>query len=74
MPTPVGIKSGDIDPFANTPEELRDSDIQVGYATNRILIGTKQFRIYTIKFDQNLRMGVAKVQIGSGEESWEEVC
>jgi len=73
MPTPVGITSSNLDPFARTPEELRDSDIQVGYATNRIPIGVKQSRIYTTKFDQNLRMGLAKVQIGSGEESWEEV-
>lgn len=73
MPAPAAIATGDLDPFADTPEEERDSNILVGYATNRIPVGAKQARFYTRDFDQNLRMGIATVRIGDGEKSWEEI-
>jgi hypothetical protein len=41
MPTPVGISTGASDPFVDTPEEERDSNILDGYATNRISVGAK---------------------------------
>ena len=73
MPAPAAIATGDLDPFADTPEEERDSNILVGYATNRIPVGAKQARFYTRDFDQDLRMGLATVRIGDGEKSWEEI-
>lgn len=73
MPTPVVIQEGKIDPFVYTPESQRDSAIVIGYATNRLPIGAKQSRFYSRDFDQNIRMGVAEVQIGAGDQSWEEI-
>ena len=73
MPTPAAFKGGTIDPFADTPEEARDSDIKVGYATNRQSFGAKDARFYSRSFDEDLRLGVATVQIGDGDMSWEEV-
>lgn len=73
MPTPVAFKTGELDPFADTPEEARDSSIQVGYATNRQPFGSKDARFYSRSFDEDLRLGIATVQIGDGEMSWEEV-
>ncbi|MFW2439891.1 MAG: alpha/beta hydrolase [Arenicellales bacterium] len=73
MPAPVAIKSGKHDPFATTPESERSSTIGVGYATNRLPVGAKQSRFYTRDFDQDIRMGVVDVQIGDGDQSWEEI-
>ena len=73
MPTPIGISTGASDPFVSTPEKEKDSNILVGYATNRIPIGAKDARFYTRSFDENLRMGVATIQIGNGDKSWDEI-
>ena len=73
MPTPTAISTGAFDPFANTPEEERDSSILLGYATNRMPLGAKEARFYTRNFDQDLRMGVTTVQIGDGNKTWDEI-
>ena len=73
MPTPVVMQEGKIDPFTYTPENQRGSSIAIGYATNRLPIGAKQSRFYSRDFDQDIRMGVAEVQIGAGDQSWDEI-
>mgnify|MGYP001812348242 CR=1 FL=1 len=73
MPTPVVMQEGKIDPFTYTPENQRCSSIAIGYATNRLTIGAKQIRFYSRDFDQDIRMGVAEVQIGAGDQSWDEI-
>lgn len=73
MPPPVAMQSGKHDPFANTPESEKSSSIIVGYATNRLPFGAKQSRFYTSDFDQDIRMGLAEIRIGAGDQSWEEI-
>jgi esterase/lipase superfamily enzyme len=73
MPTPVAMQSGKHDPFTKTPERERSSNITVGYATNRLPLGAKKSRFYTRDFDQNIRMGLAEVRIGAGDQSWEDI-
>jgi esterase/lipase superfamily enzyme len=73
MPTPAAISAGELDPFTDTPEEERDSNIVVGYVTNRKPFGAKDARFYSRDFDEDLRMGTATIQIGDGEKSWDEV-
>ena len=73
MPTPVVMQSGKHDPFATTPESDRSSEIIIGYATNRLPVGAKKSRFYTRDFDQDIRMGLARVRIGAGGQSWEEI-
>ncbi len=73
MPTPVVMQAGKHDPFTKTPESERSSSIIVGYATNRMPIGAKQSRFYSRDFDQDIRMGLAEVRIGAGDQSWEEI-
>lgn len=73
MPAPAAISSGDLDPFADTPEEEQSSNIILGYATNRTPAGAKKARFYTRNFDQDVRIGTALVQIGDGEKSWDEI-
>jgi esterase/lipase superfamily enzyme len=71
MPTPVAIQSGKHDPFTNTPEREKESLIAVAYATNRLPSDTDSH--YARQFDENLRMGIVRVQIGDGDQSWEEI-
>ena len=71
MPTPTGMQSGKHDPFRNTPERDKVSEIAVAYATNRL--PTDKENVYGRAFDDQLRMGLARVQIGEGDQSWEEI-
>ena len=73
MPPPVAISTGASDPFIDTPEKEKDSNILVGYATNRMPIGAREARFYTRSFDEDLRMGVVTIQIGDGNDSWDEI-
>ena len=73
MPPPVAISTGASDPFVGTPEKEKDSNILVGYATNRMPIGAREARFYTRSFDEDLRMGVVTIQIGDGNDSWDEI-
>jgi hypothetical protein len=71
MPTPVGIQAGKHDPFTNTPKNDRSSDITVAYGTNRLPADSEDF--YGRQFDENLRMGIVRMKIGEGGQSWEEI-
>lgn len=76
MPTPVGIQQGKHDPFADTPYASRSSEIVIGYATNRLPASepdSGKLIDYSRRFDDGLRMGVARVEIGDGDKSWEEI-
>jgi esterase/lipase superfamily enzyme len=70
MPTPAGMQSGKHDPFEFTPERDRNSAIAVAYATNRL---PSETGYYAREFDENLRVGIARIQIGDGEQSWEDI-
>lgn len=71
MPTPTGIQSGKHDPFRNTPERDQVSEIVVAYATNRL--PSDKEHVYGRAFDDQLRMGIARIQIGEGDQSWDEI-
>ncbi len=71
MPTPTGMVSGKHDPFRNTPESEKVSEIAVAYATNRLPAGKDKY--YGRQFDDNLRVGVARIKIGEGDQSWDEL-
>lgn len=71
MPTPVGLQSGKHDPFMTTSEKYKGNQISIAYGTNRL--PSDEGHHYAREFDENLRMGVARVQIGDGNQSWEEI-
>jgi len=76
MPTPVGIQQGKHDPFLNTPYQSRSSEIVIGYATNRLPASAPESGEvvdYSRDFDESLRMGIARVEIGDGDKSWEDI-
>lgn len=71
MPTPIGLQSGKHDPFKTTPEIQKGSQITVAYATNRL--PSDEGNHYAREFDETLRMGLIRVQIGDGDKNWEEI-
>jgi esterase/lipase superfamily enzyme len=74
MPTPEGLKTGELDGFAYTPDEERSVVMQVGYATTRLPKDDSSRDGYGNKFDDNLRLGVAGVLAGDDPDArWEDL-
>ncbi len=73
MPTPEAVRSGEVNPFAETPEEERSNRVLVVYATNRLPLGLRSDRTYTTLYDDSLRLGVASLRIGGEESVWEDL-
>lgn len=73
MPTPTIIGESDLNPFDLNPKREKSSEVTVLFATNRIPAGEFENRMYTIFPGNNLRMGVAQMQIGKKESNWEKI-
>lgn len=71
MPTPVGFRGGDVDPFVVAGAKAPATDVPVFYATNRGAVIEKPVPLYTALPSERLRMGVAHVRIGDGTLDWE---
>lgn len=70
MPDPVGDRRAS---FEFTPDDEKKGTIVVAYATNRKIAPADTGKYYAKEFDDKLRFGDAYVQIGSGDESWDEI-
>jgi hypothetical protein len=70
MPDPVG---DDRSSYDITPDKDKNGTILVGYATNRLFAPADSGKYYAKEYDDNLRFGNAFVQIGTGDESWDEI-
>jgi pimeloyl-ACP methyl ester carboxylesterase len=74
MPTPEVMRTGEVDVFQKTPEWERTLEIPVVYATNRLPDKRMDERGYTRKFDDRLRLGVARIRVGDDPDaSWDEL-
>ena len=71
MPTPVGFRTGEIDPFAQAGSHALGTDVPVLYATNRGAVVETPEPIHTILPSERLRMGVAHVRIGDETLDWD---
>jgi esterase/lipase superfamily enzyme len=74
QPMPVIYGPGRADLCSLIPESKRTSELQVFYATNRAAKGPANNREYTNKVDERLRLGVATVQMGNRDATWDEIC
>ncbi len=70
MPDPIGDERSLYD---LTPDKDKSGSIQMGYATNRVIAPADSGKFYAKEFDSDLRFGNAFVQIGSGDETWDEI-
>jgi len=69
MPTPVAFSTGEIDPFSNNPND-EETSLPVLYATNRVPLGAKDGRIYSIFASDTVRLGLATLRIGDETLDW----
>ena len=70
MPDPV---ADDRAGYEFTPDADKNGTIRVGYATNRMIAPADSGKYYAKEYDGDLRFGNAFIQIGSGDESWDEI-
>jgi len=73
MPTPAALQEGQRDPFAINQRERPDNRVSVFYATNRLPTGLRNNRSYLTLFDQDIRLGTARVRIGGETLGWQEL-
>lgn len=71
MPTPVVYQGDDIDLMQMVPDDRRDLDMQVFFATNRDF--DRQRGTYTNDVSQHLRLGRAVVRFGDDSKTWEDL-
>lgn len=71
MPTPTLLTGEEPELFTGMPAAQKSAEIEILYATNRLPVGSAGARHYTGVRSDQLRLGVATVQIGDGTKSWE---
>ena len=71
MPTPVGFRTGEVDPFEIAGSTAKGTDVPVLYATNRGALIERPEPIFTILPSEEVRVGVAHVRIGDDALDWE---
>ena len=69
MPTPVAMRSGELDPFKANPNLERNNLIRVFYATNRL--PNEGEPGYSRRYDDTIRFGEAVLSIGDEAKPWE---
>lgn len=72
MPAPAVFLDGDINAFSGQ-EQPTDSRIQLFYATNRLPIGPRAARIYTVVPGRDLHVGTSTVRVGDEATTWERL-
>jgi len=73
MPTPTLFTAGDPALLVTEPDANRDTTIEILYATNRVPAGPADAPNYTRQRADQLRFGVATLQVGDGTKSWESL-
>jgi esterase/lipase superfamily enzyme len=73
MPTPTLFTSGEPGPFTAVPAGAQSPEIEVLYATNRFPVGPPGSRHYTRVRSNQLRLGVATLQVGDESKTWESL-
>src|SRR2546430_2675132 len=74
MPSPVVFHDGRVDPCARIPESERTTTVQLFYATSRRATGTPSSPSYSNDMSNDLRGGVAPLQLGREGTTWEQHC
>jgi esterase/lipase superfamily enzyme len=73
MPTPTMFTSGAPGLFGAGADADRDTTIQILYATNRLPEGPPDAPNYSRNRGDQLRFGVATLQVGDGTKTWESL-
>lgn len=72
MPPPLLFQDPDtrVELLGAAPE---DSRISLFYATNRLPVGPRDYRVYTVAPDRSLHMGEAQLRVGGADTTWEQL-
>src|SRR5690606_1801158 len=75
MPTPAVYRAGGLDPFLEVRPEDRTTQVPIYYITDREPSGNSSIGdYYSGSRSKDLRVGQATVQLGSPDQSWEDLC
>src|SRR5262249_39036021 len=74
MPSPIVFHDGRVDPCSRVPESERTTSVQIFYATSRRATGDPAKPSYSNDMSNDLRVGVATVQLGRAGTTWEQLC
>src|SRR5262245_42182206 len=74
MPSPVVFHDGRVDPCNRIPQSERTTKVQVFYATSRGANSETSEPKYSNAMSDDLRVGVATVQLGGDEMTFEQLC
>jgi len=73
MPTPAVFLSGDVDPWAEIPQEYQSPWTAIFYATDRPAAGDADDRRYKNGRGPAVRLGEVRVRLGSSGTTWDEL-
>ncbi len=73
MPPPLLLQTGNLSLFEAAPAPDTGTRLQVFYATNRVPIGTRDSRIYTVVPDQRLHIGRMVMRIGDETSTLDQI-
>lgn len=73
MPTPCVFWSGEVDPFAEFPEDQQTTDVTIFYATDRPAKGDMDDRKYANGRAPVVRLGEVTCRLGGSSRSWPEL-
>jgi hypothetical protein len=73
MPVPLAFQKSGSAMLAANPDLRRDNRIELFYATNRLPVGPRTNRIYSVAPGRDLLLGVTSIRIGGEGTTWDEV-
>ncbi len=73
MPPPLLFQKGGETLFDAGPELFASNALQVFYATNRLPVGPRDARVYTVAPDRQLHFGTADLRVGSEDASLDQL-
>ncbi|MFT3973460.1 MAG: alpha/beta hydrolase [Amaricoccus sp.] len=73
MPPPLLFQKGGAQVVGIAPEMFVGNRIDVLYATNRLPVGPRDARVYTVAPDRNLHFGTAHMRVGSEGTSFDDL-
>src|SRR4051794_10488710 len=74
LPAPVVFHDGRVNPGVRVAEPERTNTVQLFYATARIPDGKPSKPSYNNDASKHLRLGVATVQFGKDDTTFEQLC
>ena len=73
MPPPLIVRDGGERIFGVGGETPADSRLEVYYATNRLPVGPRANRIYTVAPDRSLHFGTSTLRVGDEGTTWAQL-